>query len=87
MRRHMGILLTGLAAGAGGLAAQQPPAGTHVGVGVSLNPAALLALDDGDLGLFLPTGFSAFTFPTLLGSRLRLEAERRKTMLHSTARP
>ena len=65
MRRHIGILLTTLTAGVGGLAAQQPLTGTHVGVGVSLNPAALLALDDGDLGLLLPTGFSAFTLPIL----------------------
>jgi len=65
MGRHIGILVTALAVGAGFLAAQHPPTGTHVGVGVSLNPAALLALDDGDLGLFLATGFSAFTLPIL----------------------
>lgn len=65
-------------------AQQQTPTGFTLGIGVFLNPGALVT-DDGDLNsLFLPVGLGNFTIPILVANRIRIEPELGYTKVGST---
>lgn len=71
MKALVGILAAAVLVNQGALEAQQP-GGVRVGVGVSLNPAAII---DPDAGLFLPVGLGNIYLPIQIGRSVRLEPE------------
>jgi hypothetical protein len=70
MKAFAWILAAAMLSIGGGLQAQQP--GLHLGVGVSLNPAAIINPDN---GVFLPVGLGNIYLPVQLVPWVRLEPE------------
>jgi hypothetical protein len=75
MRVAFWILTLGLVARPATAQAPDAKSGVKIGLGVFLNPSAILGDGGGLDGLFLPIGLGNFTVPVLLGSRVRLEPE------------
>ena len=75
MRAGPWIVLLGLAAQPARAQTPDSAGGVKVGLGVFLNPAAIISDGGGLDGLFVPVGLGNFTLPVLLGQRVRLEPE------------
>lgn len=75
MRRLMWLAAFGTGALAPAVSAQESPRRFALGIGVALNPVALLVSANGLNDLVVPIGLGNVTVPMSIGARVRLEPE------------